>query len=144
MEVQTSMHKVPGVWVSADHQCIVWCNQLVSLLGRMLLSWVDATAGTIPTVMENGSTSSVDEMRAPRQILRGHLIGSGVGEVDGKQRSMLRKCQGPSVVDACRPTGEGSAMAGVTWMDVRTPLQLGPGDLKVLSKQLNCSCGGTF
>ena len=32
---------IPGVWVSADHRCIVWCKQLVLTLNRDLFDIVD-------------------------------------------------------------------------------------------------------
>ena len=32
---------VPGVWVSPDHRCIVWCKQLVLTLSRALFDSID-------------------------------------------------------------------------------------------------------
>lgn len=32
---------MPAVWVSADHQCILWCKQLVLSLARALFDSVD-------------------------------------------------------------------------------------------------------
>jgi hypothetical protein len=34
--LSTSAEQVPGVWVSPDHQCILWCNQLVVAVARAL------------------------------------------------------------------------------------------------------------
>lgn len=40
LSVQTT--SAPAVWVSADHQCIVWCKQLVLALNRALFDSIDA------------------------------------------------------------------------------------------------------
>lgn len=34
---------IPGVWVSPDHVCIVWCKQLVMAVNRFLFSIIDPT-----------------------------------------------------------------------------------------------------
>lgn len=36
-----SMSTLPGVWVGADHQCIVWCNQLVIRLASQIVTVVN-------------------------------------------------------------------------------------------------------
>ncbi|KAJ3411662.1 GPI inositol deacylase [Chytridiales sp. JEL 0842] len=37
---------VPSVWASADHRCILWCNQLVILLSKLLYSIVDSSVAS--------------------------------------------------------------------------------------------------
>lgn len=38
LSLHTSLEAVPGVWASAHHNCIVWCNQLTVKLAQTLLS----------------------------------------------------------------------------------------------------------
>lgn len=38
LSIHTSLEAVPGVWASAHHNCIVWCNQLTVKLAQTLLS----------------------------------------------------------------------------------------------------------
>lgn len=37
---------IPGVWISADHQAILWCDQFRKVLARALLETVDARRGS--------------------------------------------------------------------------------------------------
>lgn len=47
--LSVSAKALPGVWLSADHQCIVWCNQLTQLLATALLRTVARTQqATLP------------------------------------------------------------------------------------------------
>jgi len=39
-DISATTSSVPGVWVSADHQCIVWCRQLVMAVVRSLYDLV--------------------------------------------------------------------------------------------------------
>ncbi|KAF0313639.1 GPI inositol-deacylase [Amphibalanus amphitrite] len=54
---------VPGVWASADHQCIVWCRQLVLVLARALFDLVSADTRQITT-----------DPAAARAVLRHHFV----------------------------------------------------------------------
>lgn len=45
--VSTTTTSMPRVWVSADHQCIVWCKQVVLAVTRSLFDMVDADTGHI-------------------------------------------------------------------------------------------------
>eukprot|EP01135_Chromosphaera_perkinsii_P004687 Nk52_evm36s293 gene=Nk52_evmTU36s293 len=38
---------IPHVWASVDHQCIMWCRQLIYVLARMLNDLVDPTTGQV-------------------------------------------------------------------------------------------------
>lgn len=59
---------IPGVWAASDHQCILWCNQLVRLLAECMFAVQDATA--------SGRTISLPDRVA---TLAGRLL-SGVVE----------------------------------------------------------------
>ncbi|XP_043245683.1 GPI inositol-deacylase-like [Amphibalanus amphitrite] len=54
---------VPGVWASADHQCIVWCRQLVLVMARALFDLVSADTRQITT-----------DPAAARAVLRHHFV----------------------------------------------------------------------
>ena len=47
--VHASMHTLPGVWVAAEHQCSLWCNQLTSELAKTLVDLAihDRTGGRL-------------------------------------------------------------------------------------------------
>ncbi len=47
VNVQTTA--APGVWVSADHRCIVWCKQLVLSLNRALFDLIDTENNNLIT-----------------------------------------------------------------------------------------------
>lgn len=36
---------IPFVWTAADHQCIVWCKQVVDVVSRILVKTVDVSVG---------------------------------------------------------------------------------------------------
>jgi PGAP1-like protein len=40
-----AMASIPGVWVSAEHSCTVWCNQLAAALSRLLLNAAASSQG---------------------------------------------------------------------------------------------------
>jgi glycosylphosphatidylinositol deacylase len=43
---------VPGVWVSTDHQCIVWCNQVVKVMSKCLFDLVDTQSKQATLTLE--------------------------------------------------------------------------------------------
>jgi glycosylphosphatidylinositol deacylase len=47
LNVQTTA--ASGVWVSADHRCIVWCKQLTLTLNRALFDLIDSEKGQLST-----------------------------------------------------------------------------------------------
>ncbi|GMH43381.1 hypothetical protein BSKO_11303 [Bryopsis sp. KO-2023] len=38
---EVAMSDIPTVWVEADHQCIVWCNQLIIRLASLIVDWMN-------------------------------------------------------------------------------------------------------
>ncbi|KAI8612756.1 PGAP1-like protein-domain-containing protein [Chytriomyces sp. MP71] len=66
---------VPGVWASADHRCVLWCNQLVHVLVRGLLGGVDAR--------EPGAKVALESRREVWRNLIGYDFSEGVGEGAG-------------------------------------------------------------
>jgi hypothetical protein len=54
--MSTSMEDIPGVWVSAEHQCTMWCNQLASKIAGALLD----EAGYIRIHTQSNATSFSD------------------------------------------------------------------------------------
>lgn len=45
LNVQSTM--IPRAWISADHQCAVWCKQVVKVVTRSLFDMVDSNTGQI-------------------------------------------------------------------------------------------------
>ena len=43
---------IPGVWVSPDHRCIVWCKQLVLALSRALFDSIDPQTRQVPKLFK--------------------------------------------------------------------------------------------
>lgn len=95
---------IPGVWVSTDHQCIVWCNQLVSCLSSLMLSWADVRSqlATVPVrqhALEGRSKQHIG-------VLHNHLLRpSALSDVDKgmyKPRGMLNNgiCMSTALDDA--------------------------------------------
>ena len=54
---------VPGIWASADHQCIVWCKQLVLAINRALFDSIDEEKHQITS-----------DYKLRRDIFRYHLL----------------------------------------------------------------------
>ncbi|XP_026469702.1 GPI inositol-deacylase-like [Ctenocephalides felis] len=50
--INTLTTAIPMVWASTDHQCIVWCLQLVLVLNRVLFQSVDSKSKQISTNLE--------------------------------------------------------------------------------------------
>ncbi|KAL3145120.1 GPI inositol-deacylase, variant 2 [Trebouxia sp. C0009 RCD-2024] len=55
LAVEADVRDMPGVWVSADHQAMVWCNQLVKPLAQLLRSIAQ------PAKVTNGSTQAAHQ-----------------------------------------------------------------------------------
>ena len=55
--------EIPGAWVSVDHQCIVWCKQVVKAVVRSLFDMVD-------TFSMKWTTDSIHR----KEILSYHLV----------------------------------------------------------------------
>jgi hypothetical protein len=36
-DIMYDMAQIPGVWLSAEHQVVAWCNQLISAIAHLLL-----------------------------------------------------------------------------------------------------------
>eukprot|EP00803_Ostreobium_quekettii_P009702 evm.model.scf_357.8 EVM.evm.TU.scf_357.8 scf_357:65315-65704(-) len=94
------MCMIPGVWVSADHQCIVWCNQLVVHLSSLVLSWVDVQnqLAAVPVPEQDRSQRRIG-------VLHNHLLRpSALGSLDNavyKPKGVLKygACMSPFVDD---------------------------------------------
>ena len=51
INVQTT--SASGIWVSADHRCIVWCKQLTLALNRILFDLIDKKTKRLSEDKEN-------------------------------------------------------------------------------------------
>ena len=65
---------IPDVWMSMEHEVIVWCNQMVRLLTRALLDITDATSSSQTRPLK-------DRMRIFRRLF--------LGEVEHAHESMI-------------------------------------------------------
>eukprot|EP00898_Chlorokybus_atmophyticus_P006225 jgi/Chlat1/6603/Chrsp46S06094 len=98
--VSVTATAVPGVWVSADHQCIMWCNQLVRRLSYALLKLVDHNTGQLD-----------DNRQARHSVLKdllgGHTLHTALtGQQQQQQQQQQQEhaaCRSRSVVDITLP-----------------------------------------
>lgn len=67
-----SSYAVPGVGVSADHQCIVWCKQLIQKIA--------ATIGELVSHPMNPSESFSLPLHKRMQILRSNLASTAASK----------------------------------------------------------------
>jgi glycosylphosphatidylinositol deacylase len=51
---------MPGVWVSADHRCVVWCKQLVLALNRALFDVIDGKTRQVNRLKCTGLNKGAD------------------------------------------------------------------------------------
>ncbi|DBA69939.1 TPA: GPI inositol deacylase [Trebouxia sp. C0005] len=66
LTVEADVRDMPGIWVSADHQSLVWCNQLVSLIARLLQSITQPTILALHS-QEGAQSAVVQHMRGVTQ-----------------------------------------------------------------------------
>ena len=76
---------MPNVWVEADHQCILWCNQLVKSVSRALNFLID------PITQQNTANLS-DRMAIFRRSFVSELPSSFSFNSSALQRSNTTSC----------------------------------------------------
>jgi PGAP1-like protein len=58
--VSISMPAIPGVWVSAEHQCAIWCNQLMQAVAHLLLRTATALHAHAGSEVQHNASSQLD------------------------------------------------------------------------------------
>ncbi|CAJ0841403.1 4990_t:CDS:10, partial [Entrophospora sp. SA101] len=101
---------IPKVWTSMDHQCILWCEQLVKVVANTLLNIVDIrrSTQTIPTSQRmkvfrknllTGLEDSIDIDKSPREFFDILDLGKGSYQfLDMGQRLVLNNTSSKSQI----------------------------------------------
>jgi len=130
---------VPGVWASTDHQCIVWCKQLVLAITRALFDLVEPASGQVSEDLVYRSAVLRHHLKEPRvtsKQYREREVGAAVvvdrdgywadilkrqftvekGEVTCEQYSSWRVEEAGSSSPHTKMTVEAVGLAGEDWL----------------------------
>lgn len=69
--VHVDSQQIPGIWATADHRAVVWCNQIVTLLAQLLLD-VPQTAATAAQGVSS-AVSKTQQADAVHALIRRRL-----------------------------------------------------------------------
>ncbi|KAL0021017.1 hypothetical protein WJX77_007158 [Trebouxia sp. C0004] len=98
LTVEADVRDMPGIWVSADHQSLVWCNQLVILMAKMLQFITQPTILALHS-QEGAHSAIVQHMRGVTQPNVATSLGLALYSVEAPIPNST--AQLPTAADRC-------------------------------------------